>query len=89
MHIQWDDASAVTAMGQMPVFIDFLKTAGLWDGFVADCRLRYTSPNAPTHFDILGTLLMSLLAGQSRYAHMSGLRRRGKSRTAAEAQSDE
>src|SRR5580700_5811121 len=74
LRIRWDDSAAVTAMGQMPVFIDFLKTSGLWDGFVADCPLRYTSPNAPTQVDVLGTLLMSVLAGQSRYAHISALR---------------
>ena len=74
LRIQWDDAAAVTAMGQLPVFIDFLKTSGLWDGLVADCPLRYTSPNAPSHVDILGTLLMSVLAGQRRYAHITGLR---------------
>jgi hypothetical protein len=48
LRIRWDDSAAVTAMGQMPVFIDFLKTSGLWDGFVADCPLRYSSPNAPS-----------------------------------------
>jgi hypothetical protein len=74
LRIRWDDSAAVTAMGQMPVFIDFLKTSGLWDGFVADCPLRYTSPNAPSRVDVLGTLLMSVLAGQSRYAHITGLR---------------
>jgi hypothetical protein len=74
LRIRWDDSAAVTAMGQMPVFIDFLKTSGLWDGLVADCPLRYTSPNAPSHVDILGTLLMSVLAGQWRYAHITGLR---------------
>jgi hypothetical protein len=74
LRIRWDDSAAVTAMGQMPVFIDFLKTAGLWDGFVADCPLLYTSPNAPSQVDVLGTLLMSVLAGQSRYAHITGLR---------------
>jgi hypothetical protein len=74
LQIRWDDSAAVTAMGQMPVFIDFLKTSGLWDGFVADCPLRYTSPNAPSQVDILGTLMMSVLAGQSRYAHITGLR---------------
>jgi hypothetical protein len=42
VHIRWDE----TAMGQMPVFIDFLKTSGLLDGFVKDCPLRYKSPNA-------------------------------------------
>jgi len=74
LHIRWDDSAAVTAMGQMPVFVDFLKTSGLWDAFLADCPLRYTSPNAPSRVNILGTLLMSVLAGQSRYAHISGLR---------------
>ena len=74
LRIRWDDSAAVTAMGQMPVFIDFLKTSGLWDGLVADCPLRYTSPNAPSQVDVLGTLLMSVLAGQSRYAHITGLR---------------
>ena len=34
MRIRWDESAAVTAMGQMPVFIDFLKTSGLWDGFL-------------------------------------------------------
>jgi hypothetical protein len=74
LRIRWDDSAAVTAMGQMAVFIDFLKTSGLWDGFVADCPLRYRSPNAPSQVDVLGTLLMSVLAGQSRYAHITGLR---------------
>lgn len=74
LHVRWDESAAVTAMGQMPVFIDFLKTSGLWDGLLADCPLRYTSPNAPSQVDIMGTLLMSVLAGQSRYAHINALR---------------
>ena len=74
LRIRWDDSAAVTAMGQMPVFIDFLKTSGLWDGFIADCPLRYTSPNAPKVVDVLGTLVMSVLAGHTRFAHIAGLR---------------
>jgi hypothetical protein len=74
LRIRWDDWAAVTTLGQMPVFVDFLKTSGLWNGFVADCPLRYTSPNAPRPVEVLDTLLMSVLAGQSRYAHISGLR---------------
>ena len=66
LRIRWDDSAAVTTLGQMPVFVDFLKTSGLWDGFVADCPLRYRSPNAPRPVEVLGTLLMSVLAGQSR-----------------------
>ena len=64
----------MTAMGQMPVVIDFIKTSGLWDGLLADCPLRYTSPNAPSRVDVVGTLLMSVLAGQSRYADINALR---------------
>jgi hypothetical protein len=74
LRIRWDESAAVTGMGQMPLFIDFLKTSGLWDEFVAECPLRYASPNAPTQVDILGTLLMSILAGQTRYAHITSLR---------------
>lgn len=74
VHIRWDNSAAVTALGQMPVFADFLKTSGLWDGFLADCPLRYRSPNAPDKVDVLGTMLMSVLAGQTRYAHISGMR---------------
>ena len=33
-----------------------------------------TSPNAPTKRDILGTLLLSVLAGHRRYAHITALR---------------
>jgi hypothetical protein len=74
VHLRWDETAAVTTMGQMPVFVDFLKTSGLWDGFVGECPLSYKSPNAPSHVDILGTLMMSVLAGQCRYAHINGLR---------------
>jgi hypothetical protein len=46
VHVEWDGEVALTPLGQLPFFIDFLKTAGLFDAFVADCPLRYTSPNA-------------------------------------------
>ena len=47
---------------------------GLFDGWVADCPLLFTSPNAPRKRDILGTLLLSVLAGHRRYAHVTALR---------------
>lgn len=39
-----------------------------------DCPLTYTSPNAPTKQDVLGTWLLSILAGHKRYANVSALR---------------
>lgn len=41
---------------------------------MADCPLAYTSPNAPKVRDVLGTLLLSVLAGHRRYAPISSLR---------------
>ena len=39
-----------------------------------DCPVTYTSPNAPAKADVLGTILLSVLAGHRRYAHITALR---------------
>ena len=41
---------------------------------VTVCPLVYTSPNAPTKRDVLGTWLLGILAGHNRYAHITALR---------------
>ena len=74
IHVEWDPDAAVTPMGQLPFFIEFLKVSGLYDAFVAECPLHYTSPNAPRIRDVLGTLLLSILAGHKRYAHITTIR---------------
>jgi len=74
VRVEWDHEAAMTPLGQLPFFVDFLKTAGLFDAFVADCPLRYTSPNAPRKRDVLGTAMLAMLAGAKRYAHIAGLR---------------
>jgi hypothetical protein len=74
MHVEWDPQAAVMPMGQLPFFIEFLKVSGLFEKFVETCPLKYTSPNAPSGRDVLGTLVMSFLAGHNRYAHISSIR---------------
>src|SRR5450631_1072530 len=74
VHVEWDAEAAFTPLGQLPFFIDFVKTAGLFDAFVADCPLHYTSPNAPSKRDVLGTTMLSMLSGHKRYAHIAALR---------------
>ena len=74
IHIEWDHNAAVTPMGQLPFFIEFLKASGLYDSFLADCPLCYTSPNAPNIKDILGTIILSILAGHKRYSHVTTIR---------------
>jgi len=74
VHVEWDDATPVTPFGQIPFFIDYLKQAGLFDAWVADCPLLLTSPNAPQERDLLVTVLLSVLAGHRRFAHITTLR---------------
>ena len=58
-------------------FIEFLKTTGLFDKWVEDCPLHYTSGNAPEKRNVLGTLVLSVLAGHWRYAHINAIRGNG------------
>src|ERR1700704_2985198 len=74
VHMKWDATAPVTPFGQLPFFIDYLKQAGLFDAWVADCPLSLTSPNAPKKRGLLGTVLLSVLAGHRRYAHITALR---------------
>jgi hypothetical protein len=74
VHVEWDVTAPLTPFGQLPFFIQFLKASGLFDAYVADCPLVYTSPNAPSKRDVLGTILLSVLAGHKRYAHITALR---------------
>src|ERR1700749_568947 len=74
VHVEWDSDGLVTPLGQLPFFIEYLKQAGLFDGWVADCPLTFASPNAPSKRDVLGTVMLSVLSGHNRYAHLTTLR---------------
>jgi hypothetical protein len=74
IQFKWLPDGGVSSLGLMPFFIEFLKTSGLFENWVADCPLEYRSPNAPQKRDVLGTILLSVLAGHWRYAHISALR---------------
>jgi hypothetical protein len=62
----------VTPLGQLPFFTE--KQAGLFAGWVADCPLTFSSPNAPSKRDLLGTVLLSVLLRRYRYAPITTLR---------------
>jgi len=74
IRVKWDETAAVTPFGQLAFFIEFLKAANLWNRWVEECPVTYTSPNAPSKADVLGTILLSVLAGHRRYAHITALR---------------
>ena len=73
-HVEWDPQAPVTPLGQVVFFSQFLATSGLYAQWVAGCPLRYTSPNAPSIGDVLGTSVLAILSGAYRYAHVTALR---------------
>ena len=77
IHVEWNPAAAVTPLGQLPYFVEFLKVSGVFDTWVSDCPLTYTSNNASDKREVLATLLVSILAGHHRYAHISAMRNDG------------
>ncbi len=73
IYVEWDPDAAVTPLGQLPFFIQFLKLGHRLTPWVDDCPLAYLSNNAPKKIDVLGSLLLSVLSGHSRYAHIGTL----------------
>ena len=73
-QVRWDEGGSATALGQLAFFAEFLEVTGLFERWTASCPMAYTSPNAPAVVDVLGTWLLSILDGQRRYAHVTGLR---------------
>jgi len=73
-HVRWDEGGSATALGQLAFFAEFLEVSGLFARWKEGCPTAYTSPNAPTVVNVLGTWLLSILDGQRRYAHVTGLR---------------
>ena len=77
VRVEWDPEASVTPLGHFAFFVEYLKASGRFDALVADCPLTYTSGNAPAVRDVVGTVLLGILAGHWRYAHLTA--RRGDS----------
>ena len=74
VQVEWNPDATVTPLGHLAFFAEYLKLSGRFDALVADSPLVYASPNAPSKRDVLGTAVLSILAGQRRYAHITALR---------------
>ena len=53
IHVEWDPTAAVTPIGQLAFFIEFLKLGHRFTHWVDDCPLYYASNNAPEKIDVL------------------------------------
>lgn len=74
LEVDWDEGAKVTPMGSVVFFAQFLKTGGLLELLCESTPLSYGSNNAPEVRDVMGTAVLSILNGQTRYAHIGALR---------------
>lgn len=74
LDVSWDSESQVTQWGGLAYFVSYLKTSGLFDRLVEDAPFRYRSPNAPEVRDVVGTTVLAIVCGFSRYVHINRLR---------------
>ncbi len=65
-HVEWEPQAPVTPLGQLVFFCQFLAAGGLYSQWIAECPLRYESPNAPAVKDVLGTWVLATLSGAWR-----------------------
>lgn len=74
LDVSWNPESQVTQWGGLAYFVSYLKTSGLFDRLVEDAPFHYTSPNAPDVRDVVGTTVLAIVCGFTRYAHINRLR---------------
>jgi hypothetical protein len=74
VQVRWESDNASTPMGQLAYFIEFLTLTGIWSRWQEECPLAYTSHNAPSKANVLGTWMLSILSGHRRYAHVTSIR---------------
>ena len=73
-YAEWDEQAPVTREGQLIFFFQFLQAGGRWEEFLRECPLHYTGNRGSGALNVMGTVLLSVLSGHWRYAHINGLR---------------
>jgi len=71
---EWDPDAPVTREGQLIFFFQFLHVGGRWEEFMRGCPLHYIGNRGSGAVNVMGTILLSVLAGHWRYAHINGVR---------------
>lgn len=73
VQVSFEEDSDTTISGQMVFFIAYIKVSGLWDKFVNEFPV-VPGPRTTPAVDVLGTILLSVLGGHKRYAHITAIR---------------
>lgn len=73
-YAEWDEDVPVTCDGQLIFFFQFLNAGGRWQQLLKGCPLFYTGNRGSGAHNVLGTVLLSVLNGHWRYAHINAVR---------------
>jgi hypothetical protein len=71
---EWHDDLPVTREGQLIFFFQFLHEGGRWSELLADTPLKYEGNQGSGALNVFGTLMLSVLSGHYRYAHIDSVR---------------
>ena len=73
-YAEWDDGAPVSREGQLIFFFQFLEAGARWSEFLKDCPLHYTGNRGSGALNVMGTILLSVLCGHWRFAHINSVR---------------
>jgi Transposase DDE domain group 1 len=73
-YAEWESCSPVTREGQLIFFFQFLEAGERWREFLADCPLSYVGNRGSGKRNVMGTIMLSILCGHWRYAHINSVR---------------
>jgi hypothetical protein len=71
---EWETQTPVTREGQLMFFFQFLQAGARWEEFMSGCPLTYIGNRGSGALNVMGTLLLSVLCGHWRYAHINSVR---------------
>ena len=74
VHAGWCHDAPMPRQGSLLFFFQFLAAGGRWAELVKSIPLSYLSNNASHPRDVIGTLLLRVLNGHWRYAHIKAVR---------------
>ena len=73
-YAEWDEDTPTTRDGQLIFFFQFLKAGGRWEQLMEHCPLNYSGNRGSGAHNVIGTVLLSVLSGHWRYAHINSVR---------------
>jgi hypothetical protein len=71
---EWAHDTPTTREGQLLFFAQFLQAGQRWEEFLRNCPLTYHGNRGSGAANVLGTVMLGILSGHWRYAHLNSVR---------------